>query len=144
MSSLPVSPFFFRKINPSGKLPQVSTVGSCGHDIFASEDFTIPPGDILPVKTGVSAFFPPSYALFLKSRSGMVLKNKVTTEAGVIDSDYYPKEISVLLRNSGSEKYEGKKGDKISQGVFVSIYVISDLIQPYVLRDGGFGSTGSN
>lgn len=142
--------FRFEKLLAGAVLPTVETIGSCGHDFRALESFKIDPGETVGVRTGVSASFPRSHALFLKSRSGLVKNYGITTEAGVIDSDYYPHEIIVLLRNGGKDPYRGKAGDKISQGVFVNVYTIPFSRSPsrggsgqcMPERTGGFGSTG--
>ncbi len=133
--------FRFEKLTSAAVIPTVETVGSCGHDFRALESFKIDPGETVGIRTGITAFFPRSYALFLKSRPGLVKNHGITTEAGVIDSDYYPREIVVLLRNSGKEVYRGKFGDKISQGIFVGIYTIPPS-RGGGERTGGFGSTG--
>jgi len=98
------------------------------------------------VETGVKTIFDKDTVLFLKSRSGLTFKNKIDTVAGVIDSDYKDT-IKVILsnRNHTSDLFNIKKGDRISQGVFLKLSMdyYPDAVTPNN-RNGGFGSTGTN
>ena len=60
---------------------------------------------------------PKGYPLLLKSRSGLALK-EITTVGGVIDSDYRGP-IKALLHNSTSKPFRIKKGQRVSQAIFL-------------------------
>lgn len=133
----------FSQATPTAKPPVRATTSSAGYDFFSDEDFCVPARGQAIVSTGVYSHFKPDTVLFLKSRSGLAAKSCLSTEAGVIDSDYEGV-IKVVLRNASDTDYHGKAGDKISQGVFLLLSM--DYYPPEILEtrgDGGFGSTGS-
>ena len=81
-----------------------------------------------------------SKSLFTReSLPSSVYNNDICVAAGVIDRDYYPREIGVLLYKVSSHEYKIKKGDRIAQ-LIVTNCVCQDTGEAE--RDGGFGSTG--
>ena len=83
------------------------------------------------------------------SRSGLFLKHKITTEAGVIDSRYRGV-VHVLLFNYSDEKFSVRLGQRIAQMVFFEKFDAKfELVEnanqlPKSKRDeNGFGSTGN-
>ena len=125
-------------------LPFRATVNSAGYDFYASEDFVVPAKGQTIVQTGIRTNFPQGIVLFLKSRSGLAAKSWLSTEAGVIDADYRGL-VGVILRNMSDEDFHGSIGDRICQGVFLTL--ASECYPEAtaaVERVGGFGSTGSN
>lgn len=140
--------------------PRRATIGSAGFDVAAYEDAIVPARGRALVRTGVSFLFPPERYVQLKSRSGLASKHAIDVGAGVIDSDYYPGEVRVLLINHSDKDYVVKRGDWIAQGIpleladhatqWPDVYHNNELVQPSVagdagatpLRSGGFGSTG--
>lgn len=133
-------------VQPSGNFldgaqkPTRGTLSSAGYDFYSPMDVTVPARKTVLVKTGITAKMSSNVVLFLKSRSGLALKG-ITTEGGVIDADYYPNDIGVILRNFTDTDFEVKAGDRISQGVFQAYLTASDLDLPSTIRTGGFGST---
>lgn len=122
--------------------PTIGTGGSAGYDFYALNAVTVPPMSQRMVDTGITTIFGSGTVLFLKSRSGLCVKNLVTTEAGVIDSDYRDS-IKVVVRNFGTEPFEVTPGMKISQGVFLQLAAdYYPRTEPAPVREGGFGSTG--
>jgi dUTP pyrophosphatase len=132
----------FEATSSTAKIPVRGSIFSAGYDFFASEDFIIPARGRCLVKTDIKSNFNPGIVLFMKSRSGLAVKNGIYTEAGVIDADYRGL-IGVALNNTSDEMYEGHIGDRISQGVFLKL---AEECYPLEIdldvRDGGFGSTG--
>ena len=127
-------------------MPCRSTKFSAGYDMFASEDVVIEPlKEVTMVQTGVSAQMEDDEVLkvYIRSslaRKGLMLANNV----GIIDKDYCPNPIGVMLINVSSEPYHIKKGDKIVQGIFEKYLTTdddSDTLRD-VKRNGGYGSTG--
>lgn len=118
--------------------PTRGTTCSAGHDFYSPIDTVVPAGQTVAIKTGITAKMPPGIVLVLMSRSGMALKG-VTTEGGVIDADYYPNDIGVILKNSSTTDFVVKAGDRISQGLFLPYLVTEDSSD--AVRTGGFGST---
>lgn len=145
--------------NKDIKLPVRETTGSAGYDFYSNETITIPSilneinsysvrgvfNGIKPimVSTGVTADFPSDTILLIYNRSsnpikrGLVLANGT----GVIDSDYFPKEIMGMFYNFSNHDYIIHKGDRIMQGVFQKFLLVDDD-HATGKRTGGFGSTG--
>lgn len=122
------------------KMPTRGTYQSAGYDFYSPIDVILPAGKTTIIKTGVTAKMPGNIVLLLKSRSGLAVKG-ITTEGGVIDADYYPNDIGVILYNSTSTDFTVKAGDRISQGIFQQFIVASNDTVIQQRRTGGFGST---
>lgn len=116
-----------------------------GLDLYsASDDVYIYPGESELFDTGVHVQLPKNTVGFLKSKSGLNVKNGITSE-GVIDVGYTGS-IMVKLYNHGSKPYKVCKGDKISQLVILpcilpELEVVSSL-EETERGDNGFGSSG--
>lgn len=124
-------------------LPTRATVDSAGYDFVASEDVTIPAGQMRLVKTGVAAQMQDDEVLELFVRSSLAYKHQVTLQnsVGIIDRDFFPNPIGVLLRNEGEKPFVVKKGERIAQGLFKKyLKTTNDHVE--AKRNGGFGSTG--
>lgn len=82
---------------------------------------------------------------FLKSKSGLNVKNSLTGE-GVIDSGYTGS-IVVKLYNHGNEEKHFKAGEKIIQLVILPILKpklrLVTSLEDTERGENGFGSTGS-
>ena len=86
----------------------------------------------------------------VESRSGLAVKNGLTTLCGVIDSDYRG-ELKIVLINLGRDPVVVAKGSRIAQLVFhevpsVSTEMVENIedLSKTQRKDGGFGSTGVN
>lgn len=136
------------------KLPARATKGSAGYDFFATEEFTLKPGDFYIVRTGIKAKFPSYKVLMLQVRSSMGFKYgiRMVNTQGIIDSDYYNNpdndgHIMIglvrdkLFPGMTDEPITFKIGDKIGQGIFVDI-THTDNDDASEERIGGVGSTG--
>ena len=124
-------------------LPTRQTTKSAGYDFTASEDVTIPVGQMRLVKTGVAAHMQDDEVLELFVRSSLAYKHQVTLQngVGIIDRDFFPNPIGVLLRNEGEKPFIVKKGERIAQGLFKKyLKTVNDHVE--AKRNGGFGSTG--
>lgn len=96
------------------------------------------------IDTGVHVAIPKGYVGFLKSKSGLNVKNGLTGE-GVIDADYTGS-IVVKLYNNSWKKHRFNKGDKIIQLVILPVET-PELKLVHELKEtargnNGFGSTG--
>jgi len=146
--SLP--PLKVKLLDPTARPPWRQTPGAAGYDIYALESVDIPAGEVAIVKSGWACAIPPNHAGFIKSRSSLVTKRKITAEAGVIDSDYTgPVGVVLHNRNSSSDtevNFHIEPGDRIAQMVIIRIATpmveIVDSLEETVRGDGGFGSTG--
>jgi dUTP pyrophosphatase len=127
--------------HPDVKLPVRGSKKSAGYDFCTLVDITIPSGETKVIPTGVTAYMLDDEWLHLKARSGLSVKKGTIAGAGVIDSDYYPNEIGVVIHNFGKKPLEFGKGDKVAQGIFQK-YLIADDDEANAERTSGFGSTG--
>lgn len=138
------------KKDPRAKLPERSTEGSIGYDIFALEDSVIPPGSFALVRTGIVIVSEPPYGLFIFPRSSLFKKKGLImpNSAGIIDFDYCGEEDEILipLYNLSEKEALIRAHERIAQAVFIKI-ATPELIE--ISREdlpdksrGGFGSTG--
>lgn len=116
-----------------------------GLDLYAREEQIVPAGGSAIFDTGVHVDIPRGVAGFLKSKSGLNVKHGITSE-GVIDAGYTGSIVAKLYNHSDVD-YLVRAGDKITQLVFMLIWVPKDLVVADSLAetergDNGFGSTG--
>lgn len=132
-----------KRLYPDSQMPIRGTEGAGGLDLFAYEDVNIPPGTSRLVPVGVAMAIPRDWVGFIKDRSNVAKKNLVA-EAGVIDSDYRG-EVKALMYNQSKINYEVRKGDRITQIVFLHYTVdfmeVEDL-DVTERGENGFGYTG--
>ena len=129
-------------------LPKRSTKYSAGYDFFALTDFSIMPGDVKKIPTGIKVNMENDDVLMLFVRSSMGFKYNIRmcNQVGILDSDYYNNpnnegHIWVKLQNEGDQEYIVKKGDAICQGVFTKYLIVDNEEEIKNERLGGIGST---
>lgn len=117
-----------------------------GYDLRTPTDFSIYAGSYTLVDTGVHIEIPKGYVGFLKSKSGLNVRDHLTGE-GVIDSGYTGSIKVKLYHNDpdGVTKHFKKK-DKIIQIVLLPIFKprikLVKSLKATERGNGGFGSTG--
>lgn len=128
-------------------LPKRGTKSSAGYDFFALFDYTLKPGEIMKIPTGIKSQFNDDEVLFLIDRSSMGFKWNVRmcNQVGVIDADYYNNgdnegHIWIKIQNEGDKDYSVKKGEAMIQGIFMK-YLMVDDDEVSTTRMGGIGST---
>lgn len=118
---------------------------SAGLDVTSAETVVLLAGESALVRTGLVIAVPEGHVGILKSRSGLSVKFKIETGAGVIDSDYRG-EVMVHLYNHGYDSYKVNKGDRISQLLTIPInqceYTQVDVLPETNRQESGFGSSG--
>ena len=126
--------------------PVRKTRCSVGYDFLAIEEFSLNPGEIKKIPTGIKAKFLEDEGLFIYVRSSMGFKYNVRlcNQVGVVESDYYNNEgneghIWVALQNEGDKVFTCKKGEGFAQGIFQHILTCGDEVEE--VRVGGIGST---
>lgn len=137
----------FHKTCDSAYPPSKSTAGSAGYDLASCETAVIPAGGWRAVNTGIAMRFPDDCYARIAPRSGLAFKHGIDVLAGVVDVDYYPRPIQVILINHGSNDFEVGPGDRIAQMILERVYradhpLAEDRTPVAAGSHGGFGSTG--
>ena len=126
-------------------MPQRGTKSSAGYDLRAYGSYIIRAGSMVIVHTGITAFMDEDEFLDVRIRSGHAYSHQLTLQnsCGVIDSDYYGKEIKLMVRNESDRDFYLNHGDRIGQGIFLPYLITDDDCPADTERKGGFGSTGN-
>ena len=148
-------------LDTGAKMPTKAHPYDAGWDLYAKDDFTVPPSkadgmsfggmtssDVVVGSaihdTGVHIEIPNGYVGFIKSKSGLNVKYGLTAE-GVIDSGYTGAVITKLY-NHTSKPYHFKKGDKITQLVILPCFhddlELVEMLEETERGANGFGSSG--
>lgn len=136
----------FMKLDPRAQTPRTASTGAAGADLYAIEDYTIRPGQIVTLPLGFATELDHDIHGRIESRSGMAIKGLVVL-TGVIDSDYRG-EWKVIMQNTTRDSvHQINAGDRVAQVVFrPTIHPVFEAVES--LTDtargaGGFGSTGT-
>ena len=139
-----------REIYDGIRLPKRATAGSAGYDFFAPAAFTLKPGEMTKILTGIRARIDDGWVLKLYPRSGLGFKYRLqlNNTVGIIDSDYFFSDneghIFIKLTNDTKEDktVELSEGAGFAQGIFFPFGITEDD-DCSEQRNGGFGSTDS-
>ena len=114
-------------------LPKRMSKNAAAYDFFAIYDYTLNPGEIKKIPTGIKAVFEDDEALILADRSSMGFKHNIRmcNQIGIIDSDYYNNDSNeghmwIRIQNEGTEPYSVKKGQGMIQGMFIKYLTVDD------------------
>lgn len=125
-------------------MPEKAHEADAGFDLKTPWKIVIPPKSAGIIPTGVHIQIPFGYVGFLKSKSGLNVKNGILCE-GVVDSGYTGGIVAKLYNHSNEEKVF-EKGDKITQIVILPIPDVEmelvDRLEDTERGNGGFGSSG--
>lgn len=127
-------------------MPERAHATDAGIDLKTPISVSIPPGGSVIIDTGVHVEIPVGCVGMLKSKSGLNVKQDITSE-GVIDEGYTGSIVVKLYNNDNFCGRELKAGDKITQLVILPV-VIPDEIKVVTefatteRGDNGFGSSG--
>ena len=137
-----------KKLKSTAILPQRSTEGASGFDLYACIDrdgaVMIGKNPCL-VGTGIAIEVPHGYDVQVRPRSGLS-SNGVGVTFGTIDSDYRGEVMVTMYLFGADTAFEVKHGDRIAQLVItrladMSLEEVAELSKTE--RDmGGHGSTG--
>ena len=121
---------------------------AAGYDIVALDDYTLIPGGVLKIPTGIKAFMNNDEVLLIVIRSsfGFKYNARLCNQVGVIDSDYYNNidnegHIFISLQNEGNKDLVIKKGEHFAQGIFTKFLTADNEKEVTTIRQGGIGST---
>lgn len=136
---------------PEGTLlPKRSTKHSAGYDFFSPIDAEIMPGATLNIRTDIKVEMNEDEVLFIAPRSsyGYKYQMALTNTLGIIDADFFNNEsnegnISIKIKNNGTEPMYLVKDEAFAQGIFVK-YLTTDDDDVTEIRTGGIGSTTKN
>ncbi|MBU1118410.1 dUTP diphosphatase [Patescibacteria group bacterium] len=126
-------------------IPTYNHDTDAGLDLYSCEDTLVAPGERRAVGTGISVALPRGHVGLVWDRSGLALKQGLTTFGGVIDEGYRG-EIKVILYNTTSQYVEIKKHDRIAQLLLQRVEKPKIEIVNYLADsdrgEKGFGSSG--
>jgi dUTP pyrophosphatase len=134
--------------NDKHKNSDTTNTEAIGYDLYFdnAHPLTIQPGTIQPLKTGVGIQCPDGTYARIAPRSGLTIKNNLTTLAGVIDPDYRVN-MTVLIQNFGAIDKVIQPQQRIAQLILeqattLSIKVVNNLVSTERGHQG-FGSTNT-
>ena len=114
-------------------LPKRGTKSAAGYDFYALYDYTLKPGEIKKIPTGIKVSMESDDVLFLIDRSSMGFKYNVRmcNQVGVIDADYYNNSNNeghmwIRIQNEGDKDYIVKQGDGMIQGIFMKYLTVDN------------------
>lgn len=134
-------------------IPTYATPGSAGIDLramFDEPEITLEPGQTALIPTGLAIGMQHTdMAATILPRSGLGYKHGIilANTVGLIDSDYRG-QLQIAAWNRGSEPFVIKRGERISQMVFLPIIqpefelVSLEELTETERGEGGFGSSG--
>lgn len=115
-----------------------------GYDLLSPEDVVVKGFGSAVIDTGVHIFIPSGYAGRICAKSGLNVNHNIIS-TGLIDAGYTGS-IRVKLYNLSNNEYIVKRGDKISQIMFIPIespwLIKTDAFPETERGDNGFGSSG--
>ena len=128
------------------ELPTSATKFSAGFDIRTPFSFTLKPGEVIKIPTGIKCRMNTDYVLMIYPRSGLGFKYQcnLVNGTGIIDCDFVNSDneghIFIKLVNRGDKEFSVTSNAAIAQGIFLE-YGITEDGHVEATRNGGFGST---
>jgi dUTP pyrophosphatase len=135
----------FTTVISGATIPTKGTLGAAGYDLYALSTHTITGGGgSVLIPTGIAVKIPSGCYARIAPRSGLALREHLAVNAGVIDQDYFPGEIGVIIYcTKNNHVYTINKGDRFAQIIIESIYEDPNEDTPAEgVTHVGFGSTG--
>ena len=140
------------KVLKDGQLPVKAHATDAGYDLFATEDFTVGPGEIVKHPLNIKLELPDSSYAEITSKSGNGAKG-LLVYAGIIDEGYRGI-LHVIMTNLcyplPSNVLSIKKGQKIAQMILhpyskhYSLIEVESIDENTDRGAGGFGSSGNS
>lgn len=129
------------KLYEEYNLPKRETKYAAAYDFEALFDYTLEPGEIKNIPTGIKVNMEDDDVLLLIDRSSMGFKYNVRmcNQVGVIDKDYYNNKDNeghmwIRIQNEGNKPYRVKKGEGIIQGMFVKYLTVDNEEEDFSIR----------
>lgn len=134
-----------KRLSDGATVPSFAHDGDAGLDLHASEDILIAPKERKAVPLGLAFEIPKGYAGLIWDRSGLALKEGLTTLAGVVDAGYRG-EVKVILYNTTDQYYQISRRDRIAQMLIQKVeqpkIEAVSMLDETQRGEGGFGSSG--
>lgn len=132
------------KLDQSATLPTRAHKDDAGMDLYASEDVSYNPGQIIVIPTKIAVDIKPGHVGLVCDRSSMGKKG-FKVAGGVIDAGYRG-ECNVVLMNLTGNHGCIRKGDKVAQMLIIPIST-PNIVEVNALdvterNNKGFGSSG--
>lgn len=134
------------KLDAGAYMPERAHKADAGYDLRTPHDITVPAKGCAIIDTGVHIQIPDGLAGLLVSKSGLNVIYGLTS-TGLIDSGYTG-QIRVRLDNHSYHPHVFKRGDKVSQIIFIPVITDEDALEQVDSLEetergnAGFGSTG--
>ena len=126
-------------------LPRRKTKYAAAYDFEALFDYTLEPGEIKKIPTGIKVNMEDDEVLLLLDRSSMGFKYNVRmcNQVGVIDKDYYNNKDNeghmwIKIQNEGDKPYIVKKGEGIIQGMFMKYLTVDNEDVDFDIRKSDY------
>lgn len=103
-----------KKLHKDAKLPSYAHPGDAGLDLYCCENVSLRPGERKAIRTGIAIQLPRGYAGLIWDKSGLAIKDGLSTLGGVFEHTYRGEYLIIML-NTSKKTYYFKKGDKIAQ-----------------------------
>ena len=133
------------KLYEEYNLPRRETKYAAAYDFEALFDYTLEPGEIKKIPTGVKVNMEDDDVLLLIDRSSMGFKYNVRmcNQVVVIDKDYYNNKDNeghmwIRIQNEGDNPYIVKKGEGIIQGMFVKYLTVDNEEEDFNIRKSDY------
>jgi len=122
-------------------IPTKGTKRAAGYDLCASKAVTVTGGQgSVLVPTGIAVKLPPGTYGRIAVRSSLAVREHLAVSAGVIDADYFPGHVQVVVYCTKiGHSYTIKHGDRFAQIIPERIWQAES--EEGAERKGGFGST---
>lgn len=149
-------------------LPEKKSPEAMCRDIKAAESFSIAPGEIKLIKSGIKTFIPAGRCCKIYARSSLPIKTglMLANSVGLVDSDYRGEylmqlynctseavsvdaktrlcQIAFAPHYRGDAKFGTEEIPQIEMKVDQELFEKFDAVFSSERGSGGFGSTGSN
>lgn len=132
------------KLQPWGKAPFKKHATDAGWDLFAPDNYIVPPHSISErINLGIAFNIIPGHFGTVVERSSQG-KNGINSIGTVVDVGYNG-DIHVTLVNNGHEPYEINVGDRICQIIFPMLYTgeLEEVFEHFPETERGTGAHGS-
>ena len=132
-------------------MPARAHAGDAGYDLRSVDEVSLPPGERVLVRTGISIAIPGGYAGLVLPRSGLAMRHGVApvNTPGLIDSGYRGEVMVPLMNHDREATFRVERGMRVAQLVLVRAEDVT-FSEVETLEagtdgrgEGGFGSSGS-